>query len=308
MNSVQLSFIIPVYNLENCIEDTLNQLISSISVKHKVEIILVNDGSTDSSDQIIEKYQVKYSFIKLINKSNGGVCSARNIGIQNAKGKYLFFLDGDDFLDRKFLDNFSSLKNKSDLIIGSRKILKKNTDELFLMENKVYKAIPFLNYVLNEKINYWNIGGYVVKKEVLTENNILFNENLESAEDLDFFMRVLKCVDTIQTTSFLFFTYMNNREGSSSLTFSNKKIKNQLSVCLELIDYFKALNVPLEFFIDKYIHIVNEAQQLTDSIDIQHFINTKKIPLSVANNKQKIHLIVLYKLGLKRYLKIKKFF
>ncbi|OCG17406.1 hypothetical protein A9G09_00015 [Gilliamella sp. wkB292] len=95
--SVVLSIIIPVYNTEKylskCLDSVLNQKIENI------EIICVNDGSTDNSLDILKKYSQIDNRIKIINKKNGGMSSARNIGIDNAQGKYITFIDSDDFIE-----------------------------------------------------------------------------------------------------------------------------------------------------------------------------------------------------------------
>lgn len=93
---VTLSIIIPVYNGGKYVARTLDSILSQPSRDY--EIIIVNDGSTDYSRKIIEEYENQYAVIKLINNSNHGVCYSRNVGIENANGKYLLFLDQDDIL------------------------------------------------------------------------------------------------------------------------------------------------------------------------------------------------------------------
>jgi len=106
-----ISIVIPIYNVEkylkHCIDSVLTQTYKNI------EIILVNDGSTDESRVICEKYVVSDSRIKLINKRNGGLSDARNAGIAQAKGEYLAFVDSDDYLHELFIEKMHS-KIKSD--------------------------------------------------------------------------------------------------------------------------------------------------------------------------------------------------
>jgi len=96
MEEVKVSVIVPVYNVEKYLDRTIRSL-QPCSVP--AEFIFVNDGSTDGSEEIIRKYQKEDARIKLINRENGGLSVARNIGLENANGKYILYLDSDDTLE-----------------------------------------------------------------------------------------------------------------------------------------------------------------------------------------------------------------
>lgn len=104
-----VSVIVPVYNVENvlhyCIDSILNQSYTDF------ELLLIDDGSTDRSGDICEKYAVKDTRIRVIHKENGGVSSARNFGIDNANGEYICFVDSDDYIDSTFLEKLLKTKN-----------------------------------------------------------------------------------------------------------------------------------------------------------------------------------------------------
>ena len=111
-DSPLISVIVPIYNVEEylprCLESISNQ-----SYKH-IEIILVDDGATDSSTKIIQKYVQKDERMRAIHKTNGGLSSARNRGIQEAKGEYLTFIDADDYVANDYVEYlFNLLKNVS---------------------------------------------------------------------------------------------------------------------------------------------------------------------------------------------------
>ena len=99
---IKVSIVIPVYNvekyLEECIESAIKQSLNDI------EIICINDGSTDSSLEILKKYEKKYSNIIVISQENKGLSASRNVGIRKAKGKYIYFLDSDDFIDTNSME------------------------------------------------------------------------------------------------------------------------------------------------------------------------------------------------------------
>ena len=92
-----LTIIIAAYNVEKYIEKCLTSLVNQ--TYKNLEILVVNDGSTDNTKKLIEKYEKEYENLKLLNKENGGLSSARNLGLQNTKTKYVTFVDGDDYLE-----------------------------------------------------------------------------------------------------------------------------------------------------------------------------------------------------------------
>ena len=107
----KLSIIVSIYNIENYIEKCLDSLIDN-NMKN-MEIICINDGSTDKSKDILEKYIEKDSRIKVVTKENGGISSARNKGIECAKGEYIFFVDGDDYVSKLMCEKLIKILNCS---------------------------------------------------------------------------------------------------------------------------------------------------------------------------------------------------
>src|SRR5690606_37960744 len=95
---MKLSVIIPVYNVEKYVAQCLDSVLDQNFEPNDYEIIVVNDGSTDGSLAIVQDYANKHKHIKLIDKKNGGVGSARNCGMDHAQGKYIYFIDSDDYL------------------------------------------------------------------------------------------------------------------------------------------------------------------------------------------------------------------
>ncbi|MBQ1476629.1 MAG: glycosyltransferase [Erysipelotrichaceae bacterium] len=117
MSAPFLSVIIPVYNVEAYLEENLESLTHQTVSDY--ELILVNDGSTDSSLSIIERYAEEYPFIKVVNKKNGGISSARNTGISEASGEYLGFIDSDDFVKNDYVESMirKAKEDDSDIVV-----------------------------------------------------------------------------------------------------------------------------------------------------------------------------------------------
>ncbi len=133
----KVSVIVPVYNvekyLEECIESLINQTLTDI------EIICINDGSTDNSLKILEELQKKDNRIKIINQKNSGVSSARNNGIENATGEYIGFVDSDDWIDSDYYEKLynTAKKYNSDIAAGdmyrrNKKRFNYEKEELFI--------------------------------------------------------------------------------------------------------------------------------------------------------------------------------
>ena len=123
MSNPTVSVIIPVYNaqegIKQCLDSLLNQSFTDF------EIILLNDGSTDNSLEVIKKYAADNDFIRVIDKENEGVAKTRNKGIQLANGKYIVFIDNDDFVDSDYLERFYNEidQEQLDIVLGGISVL-----------------------------------------------------------------------------------------------------------------------------------------------------------------------------------------
>ena len=148
-----ISVVIPVYNvkpyLERCINSVVNQTYKNL------EIILVDDGSTDGSDKICDDYSKKYKNIEVIHKKNGGLSDARNVGIENAHGQYIQFIDSDDYVNNKMIEIlYNNLKNTNSDISVCRPYSFSNVSEIKdykIEENLVeYEGIDILKNMYND--------------------------------------------------------------------------------------------------------------------------------------------------------------
>jgi glycosyltransferase involved in cell wall biosynthesis len=193
-----LSIIIPVYNTENYIADCIESI---TCIKNtNIEVIIVNDGSTDSSLNICKEYALVDQRIKVIDKKNEGVSIARNIGLSHANGKYILFLDSDDFIKSEFWKPaFSEMEKDYDLVLFNRGTLYENgrreiTPLMFNnLENLQRLAkIAMTTYELNP---CW---GKLYKRKVIEENNIRFIEGMRIGEDTCFTLDFLPYVKSVK--------------------------------------------------------------------------------------------------------------
>lgn len=217
MKSSLISVIIPIYNCEKYIKKLLNLL---LKIKNeKIEVILINDGSTDNTKQIINNYK---SYFKILNlNKNHGVSYARNIGIKKSNGKYITFIDADDIVSENYFENiFKFIKNESDLYIYNVKLIYKNKEN--------YNSINYNGLVSKEEllkgeflipqIISW-VTNKVFNKKILIDNKIYFNNKINIGEDLDFMLRVLTITNNIYFKDVCLYYY--NRTNNKSLTKSN---------------------------------------------------------------------------------------
>lgn len=217
-----ISIIIPVFNAEKYLKKCLDSILEQTF--RDFEVILVNDGSVDNSIVICEEYADKDPRIILFYKKNGGVSSARNLGLNNAKGEWICFMDSDDYLNANYLKALlDSVKNNDslDLAIHGFKRISKKGETIITFGNHIVKANDYHN--LFEKIEVFKYGypfSKFYKRDLITQHGIRFPENYSFAEDLSFFLNYLSYSDIIKFENVANYNYISN-ENSLSRTFKN---------------------------------------------------------------------------------------
>lgn len=212
-SNIKVSVIIPAYNVEQYIKNTLNSVINQSL--NEIEIIVINDGSTDNTKEIIEDFIKMDNRIILINKPNGGLSSARNSGISIAKGEYIQHIDGDDtFQSTGCEELYNFAKNKElDMVVvsyiaetikGSKLLVEDN-----LPENKIFTGDEYLKYFFNDESKP-SVCAKLIKRSLY--NNILHPEEISLGEDLATTPRLALRANRIAKyhKCFLNYTYNNN--------------------------------------------------------------------------------------------------
>ncbi|MGM9877705.1 MAG: glycosyltransferase family 2 protein [Bacilli bacterium] len=216
----KLSIIIPVYNTEKYIEKCINSILNQSS--NEIEIIVVNDGSKDNSLQILNKYK---KTIKIFSKENGGLSSARNFGLEHASGQYIWFIDGDDYIEEGSIEIILSIIGKKDYDIIS---FNYNKD----YENSKQKIRENHNINNKEKILInTSACTKVFKKSFLEENNITFDEGI-IYEDLALIPYLFSITDSIIHIDKYLYNYV----------YRNGSIMNNKEFKLNVDDKFIAIN------------------------------------------------------------------
>ncbi|MGL5051659.1 MAG: glycosyltransferase family 2 protein [Fusobacteriaceae bacterium] len=249
---LKVSIIIPAYNVEKYIYQCIKS-VSNQSYKN-LEIILVNDGSTDKSLEIIEKCSVEDKRIKITTKKNGGLSSARNKGIEEATGDYIFNLDGDDFLDSDTIENLVNevLKSKDliDVVVGNLSLVfgddrKKIWIDSNLEENKIYSGKDYLEkYFFVGKACYSSCNK-LWKRDLYIKNNIWHPLEISLGEDSNTVVRLMSKAKNIIKLNKSVYNYRMNPQSMTKV--KAKKIL-QYEKSIKLLDEYFLENSQVNFF------------------------------------------------------------
>lgn len=228
MNTPLISVIMPTYNCGKYISLAIQSVIDQ-SYKNW-ELIIINDGSTDETIEICNNYLSKDKRIKIINKKNEGVSTARNIGISIATGEYLSFLDADDTYHMQFLEkSYKSISNnRYDLSYSGfnriqNTVIVANSFPLFLKGNIFEEYIQ----CLKQQNHICHICSILIKARFLKENKLSFSPTTKNGEDTAFILKALSTAKVNSTPEFLY-NYNIGREGSA--TTSNKLNESIISI------------------------------------------------------------------------------
>ena len=245
------SIIIPVYNteeyIEQCLESVINQTYTNL------DIIIINDGSTDNSGVICDEYVDKDSRIRVIHKENGGLSDARNIGVNESTGDYIIFVDSDDYIEINTCEVFYSLIKTNqhiDVILAkfkqdiNNKIYYKNNpfsddDTKMIVSGKEYLEKMFLLRTFTE-----NVWCNIYSRYFLKENNLFFKKDIFH-EDVHWLIRVLLSAERVICNEFVF--YINRADRPNSITTSKdathvlKRAESLLIISYDLINHISGL-------------------------------------------------------------------
>lgn len=231
--SPSVSVIVPAYNCEATLERGLNSVLNQSF--EDFEIIIVNDGSTDGTAAICDDYAAADNRVKVIHTDNRGVSSARNTGIQSARGKYLRFLDSDDSLAPESLYEMFSCheSDRSDFVIGGYTELDNNLHILkkqSVLSNGVEPTESFLDslYSLDADVVIYPCWAISYTTDIVRRFGILFPEDISMGEDQVFSLRYLHHARLVSTITDSGYRYVNDVHGSLTKQFHSNMYEIQL--------------------------------------------------------------------------------
>ena len=210
-----ISIIIPIYNvqklLDRCIESVVCQTYSNL------EIILVDDGSSDNSYHVCESYGQKDERIKILKQVNSGASSARNKGLAVAVGEYVCFIDSDDYVEKEYLSSFlvpGLYMNESLLVIQDIRCIA-GTSSFLLSYVRSGTGIADAFYG-GQIIQYGFPVGKLFNRRIIQENSLSFNVNIHYSEDMVFLLSYINCIEEVYFTCSSCYNYMIDNVGSLS--------------------------------------------------------------------------------------------
>lgn len=222
-----ITIIVPVYNVEKYLPRCINSILKQSYTNF--EVLLIDDGSLDRSGNICDDYSALDPRVRTFHKANGGVSSARNLGIENAKGEWIAFVDSDDYLEVDYLSElFSYTSNKTDYIVTLNTI-RNYTKEMSLIISKDNIRSLFSMYKFQHYGQPW---GKLYKTEIIKKVSLTFAHNIHLIEDLMFALLYLLEIESLTLITSDKYHYETGRP--SSLTKNNNSYDSELAGKLEL--------------------------------------------------------------------------
>ena len=285
-----LSVIIPVYN----VEDYLNECLDSVTNQtlKDMEIICIDDGSTDNSPHILKEYSKKDKRIKIITKENGGQATARNLGIKEAQGEYIAFVDSDDFIEPTMFEKLYTKAKDNNLDIAMCKIATYDNQTEEIKDNVWYYMLGVFRDFEKDIFNHNDTKEFtcniavtpynkIYKNSLLKENNILFPEGLIFEDEKFFYDTYLQAKRVSIVDEFLYY-YRINRKGSTVDTIKDNDFSDIVPISKLIRETFKETDNYEDYKIllsNRFIHLQLARFTQTSQKYKENFFNLLKSDL-----------------------------
>ncbi|RKD91998.1 glycosyltransferase [Mangrovibacterium diazotrophicum] len=259
-----LSIIIPVYNVEEHIRKCVDSIV--VNKSSAIEIILVDDGSSDKSGAICDQIAETDSRVTVIHKKNGGVSKARNTGLAVTKGKYIGFVDSDDYVTENYVDSLIELLNTEspDIIqFGVERVSTRNAYTICPEKSRLYQNSN--NYILKEHYSH-GVWSYAFKAELIEKNKIRFPEDIPFSEDQAFIARCFLKSHSIKAINRCLYYYIDR---FNSAVNSNKK--HERAYCNLLV-----FNDLLRFHKDNELNATAFSRSILKNLFFDYFLYLKR--------------------------------
>ena len=293
-----VSVVVPVYNVEcylpQCIESILNQSYKDI------QLILIDDGSTDNSGKICDEYSKKDSRCHCVHQSNGGISSARNAGLKAADGQYLVFVDSDDYIDCDYIETLMSNADGFDVVSAGVKTF--NTNSECKAQTKFSKDMVYQN---NDEIKEAYMNGTIkhtfyppfpilYRLDLIKQFDISFDSTLKVGEDIVFNLDYLKNCNSLRTIDYYGYNFRRGQNSTTTkiaLKYTPLYEHDYLIIQNGIIDAKRRWNFPESFLTEEWEKSIpmRYYHEVTNLLRIGSPYNTKTIlkKIKVINSDKK---------------------
>jgi len=251
MKSPILSIVIPVYNAEQYLEDCIESILSQDF--QDFELILINDGSTDGSGEVCNSYSKRDVRIRTFHKENGGVSTARNLGLAHSTGEWLYFVDADDsIVDNVFGEVFSHNLENGDIIqFGHNRIFNNK-----ILEFKSSSQIAYFNSLdefYNSSSKTYTLWSHFIRRSIIRDHQIVFSEGIKYAEDLEFIIKSISVSCHFIILGQIVYNYYIRESSAMTKPKNYLMALDHLKVSQNLIVYSKSQNLTHSRFLHSRI-------------------------------------------------------
>ena len=287
-----LTVVIPVYNVEKY----LKRCVESVLVQewHNYDILLVDDGSTDSSSQICDDYVKAYDFISVIHKENGGLSEARNTGISHAKGDYVYFPDSDDWLEpQTFKELAEVLESREFDIISFNREFVKGEEDVIVSDSVVTQVFEGKDAFV-QMLKHSYITGFandkIYKKSLFIDNNISFPKG-KYYEDLGTNYKLFLSAKNVFATNQKYYHYLIDNPDSITQSWNEQKFSDMFGFYKDIFysDFVRSqlnkeeLQISQRYYVNGLIHIL--ASLYKSKLDKNYGEITSEVKQELEKNK-----------------------
>ena len=279
-----ISIIIPVYNVKQYLSDCLDGILSQTYTDW--ECILVDDGSTDGSTDVCDSYEQRDARFKAIHKENGGVSSARNRGLDVARGEWVTFIDADDRITAHFLHSLIEPADENDeLVVGGNRYFGLDEGETVPPENRIVQREDFKNYIFTDIDWTWQRIFYVVwgklfRLSIIKENRLLFDTNMIRSEDTTFMLLYMTFIRKVKLLKVKEYSYRFEMSNKAYYTFSVERFIAQQS------SYMNAMNIVCKSDIGSFVRMIKRSRQLCFSLFLSSLVNKNEFIESIKEYRK----------------------
>ncbi len=311
----KVSFVIPIYNVENYLVECVTSIVNQSG--NNVEVLLIDDGSKDSSGKIADELEKKYKIVKAFHKENGGLASARNYGMKRATGEYIAFVDSDDLLYNNCINEIIEYLNKNEVDIlflemdkfypdGKKESMGDFIESAYL---KDVDDISIVKYLSTRPKFPGSVCSKIYRLDFLKKNDIHFPYENRVSEDLGFTRDCLMLGKKMDKMSIPYYLYRQDRIGSITNMLKYKSFVGVSKFISESVDKYTKNNKPnsikekyaLSFVAYEYAIMVYMYSRIEDNKnEMLSFLKKYKWIMKYSNEKKlKIISFMLFLFGIK---------